>query len=269
MKKDRKASKDRKITTEGLRKLNLVAALLSAAQGVVILLLADSSRGLQAVTANFLGTDKLSSKGSEAVLVPATRHLFDINIAYIVAAFLFIAAAAHLLVATRYRKKYENDLKESTNQIRWIEYSLCGSVMMIAIALLGGIFDLSALILIATLTVVMSLSGLIMEANTKGIKKPNWATFKIGLLSAFVLWLVFAIYLWAAEMYGSGVPNFVYWIYGTMFVLFGCFVLNMYMQSKKRSKWASYLHAERAYIVLSVVTKAALAWQVFFGALKP
>jgi len=34
-------------------------------------------------------------------------------------------------------------------------------------------------------------------------------------------------------------------------------------------KWAEYLRGERAYIVLSLVAKSALAWQVFAGTLVP
>lgn len=268
MKKKAKASKARKITTDGLRKFNLAAALLMAVQAVVILAIADPNKGLQAVSTNFLGLDKLASTANNEVFVPATRHLFDINIAYIVAAFFFFSAVAHLVVATRQRKYYETGLKEGVNRLRWIEYSLSASTMMIAVALLGGIYDISSLILIFTLTVILSLSGLLMELRYKGLQIPGWVTTKIGLLAGLVPWVVFAVYLWASQVYGSGVPNFVYWIYGSMLVLFSCFALNMYFQFKKKGNWGNYLFVERNYIILGLVTKAVLAWQIFAGALR-
>jgi len=34
-------------------------------------------------------------------------------------------------------------------------------------------------------------------------------------------------------------------------------------------KWKDYLYGERMYIILSLVAKTALAWQVFVGTLRP
>ena len=38
---------------------------------------------------------------------------------------------------------------------------------------------------------------------------------------------------------------------------------------KKKGKWADYLYGERMYIILSLVAKSLLAWQVFAGTLRP
>jgi len=43
----------------------------------------------------------------------------------------------------------------------------------------------------------------------------------------------------------------------------------MVLQYKKVGKWADYLYGERAYILLSLSAKTALAWQVFGGTLRP
>jgi len=34
-------------------------------------------------------------------------------------------------------------------------------------------------------------------------------------------------------------------------------------------KWQDYLYGERVYIILSLVAKSLLAWQVFAGTLRP
>ena len=52
-------------------------------------------------------------------------------------------------------------------------------------------------------------------------------------------------------------------------IFFNIFALNMFLQYKKVGKWKDYLHGERAYIILSLVAKSALAWQVFVGTLRP
>jgi hypothetical protein len=61
----------------------------------------------------------------------------------------------------------------------------------------------------------------------------------------------------------------VYVILPTLFVFFFSFALNMVFQYKKVGKWRDYLYGERVYILLSLIAKSALAWQVFAGTLRP
>jgi hypothetical protein len=64
-------------------------------------------------------------------------------------------------------------------------------------------------------------------------------------------------------------PAFVYAIIVSIFVFFNIFALNMFLQYKKAGPWRDYLFGERMYIVLSLVAKTALAWQIFAGTLAP
>jgi hypothetical protein len=43
----------------------------------------------------------------------------------------------------------------------------------------------------------------------------------------------------------------------------------MFLQYKKIGPWKNYLYGERAYVLLSLIAKSALAWQVFAGTLRP
>ena len=65
----------------------------------------------------------------------------------------------------------------------------------------------------------------------------------------------------------SATPGFVYGIVISLFVLFNSFALVQWKQYKAQGKWANYLYGERMYIVLSLIAKSALAWQIFSGAL--
>lgn len=247
---------------------NWVLAGLHAAQGVAVILLANSS--LFTVTTSYLTTDKLASSEGAPVLVEAQRTLFDVNLAYIVAAFFFMSAIAHLIIATVYRKRYEAGLKNGINRARWYEYGISASTMMIAIAMLSGVSDLSTLIMIFGATLVMNLLGLVMELVNKEKTKVDWSSYIVGCIAGVLPWIVVGIYLIGAGMYGEGnIPTFVYYIYGSIFVFFSSFALNMYFQYKKIGRWQDYLYGERAYMILSLVAKSALAWQVFAGALRP
>jgi hypothetical protein len=257
------------ITYESLNTWNRSLAVLHGAQGVLLLLLASSATF--PVTANYLTQDSLASQAAgHPVLAAATRHLFDVNLAYLVVAFFFMSAIAHGLIATVYRKRYETDLSQGMNKARWIEYGISASTMIVAIALLTGVYDLGSLTMIFSLVLIMNLSGLMMEIHNQTTKKTNWLSYGIGCIAGIIPWLVIAGYLASAHAYGSGkIPTFVYWIYGSMFILFASFAVNMYLQYKKTGKWADYLYGERVYMILSLVAKSLLAWQVFFGALRP
>lgn len=255
------------ITYADLRRYNLIAAFLHAVQGVLVLVFSKPGNS-QPITTSFLTKDQLASQAAgHPVTVAASHHLFDLNLAYIVAAFFFITAAAHLIIATWKRRVYEYDLKRGVNRARWIEYAFTLSIMMAGVALLSGVFDLASLLMIVALMAVMSLLGMNMELRNQGLKQVDWASYSLGVAAGIVPWIVLLIYELSAHNYGNGIPGFVYWIYASMLVLFATIALNFYLQFKRLGKWSTYLYGERAYIIISFVAKAALAWQVFAGTL--
>lgn len=245
-----------------LNKFNLKMAGLHTLQGLAIILL---SRSFNLP----VSTDYLRFNESTRQLEPATQYLFDISLPVLIAMFFFLSAAAHLIIATIYRKKYESNLRKGINKARWIEYSLSASIMMVAIALLSGIYALSILIAIFALVAVMNLCGLVMEVHNQTTARTNWLSFFIGCLAGIVPWIIIGLYFWASASNGSAPPAFVYWIYVSIFAFFNCFAINMILQYKKIGKWQDYLYGERAYIILSLVAKSALAWQIFAGTLRP
>lgn len=254
--------------TENLHRWNVRLAVLHALQGVAILVLSVTKT--VPVMASYLTLDPVATQTSgKAVLSPAMHHVWDVNLAWLVAIFFFISAAAHTVMATVYRKRYEAELKKGINRVRWIEYGVSASVMMVAIGLLSGVYDLASLLMLFGLTLVMNLLGLAMEVYNQGKREPNWLAYGIGCIAGVVPWIVVTLYLVAANVYGSGVPDFVWGIYASLFLLYTSFAANMFFQYKKKGKWASYLYGERTYMVLSLVAKTALAWQVFAGTLRP
>lgn len=254
-----------------LFKWNVVMALFHAVQAVLVLVLAKSDAGIQTITTNYLTTDTLASTAEKPVLVAATRSLFDVNLAWLVAGFFALSAIAHASIATWYRKRYEADLQKGINKARWIEYSLSASTMMVAIALLAGVFDLGSLVMMFALTAVMNLCGLVMELVNQGRAKVDWSSYIVGCIAGIAPWIVYAFYIVGSGQYGEGggPPTFVYFILVSIFLFFNSFAINMLLQYRKKGKWADYIYGERVYMILSLVAKAALAWQVFAGTLRP
>lgn len=257
------------VKLNNLRKFNLIMAALHAAQALAVYLLSDPNHGVWGVTASYLTLGPKSTT-DKPVLVSSSHHVFDINLAYLVVAFFLMSAAAHLIVATIYRRRYESNLKQGINKARWIEYAFSASTMMVAIALLSGLYDLGSLLMVFGLTAIMNLMGLAMEVYNQGRDKPSWLAYNVGVMAGMLPWVVIAVLFWAGNKYGTGhPPTFVYYIYVSIFLFFNCFAVNMVLQYRRIGKWRDYLYGERAYIILSLLAKSALAWQVFAGTLRP
>lgn len=252
----------KKITMPKLQKLNLVMAGLHAIQGVLVLVLSRSFD--LPISGSYLAFNERSQQ-----LEPATTTLFSLSLPMLIAAFFFMSALAHTIIATVYRRRYEQGLKQGINKARWVEYAVSASTMMVAISLLVGIYDAASLAMVFTLTAIMNLMGLVMEIHNQTTKKTSWLSYNIGCLAGIVPWVAIVLYLWLGAANGSSAPTFVYWIFVSIFVFFNCFAINMLLQYKKIGPWRDYLYGERAYIILSLVAKSLLAWQVFGGTLRP
>jgi len=249
-----------------LRRFNLIMAGLHFIQGSAMLFL--SSNFSLPVKASFLRFDVQSMS-----LVPNPETLFSLRIGPAVAAFLFLSALAHLLVSTVFNRWYNENLARGINYARWIEYFFSSSIMIVIIAMLVGIYDIGSLLLIFFLNGTMILFGWMMELHNNALRqttgKTNWTSFYFGCLAGIVTWVVIAIYLFGAGGGENKAPSFVYWIYFSIFLFFNSFAINQVLQYKKVGKWSDYLYGERVYIILSLVAKSLLAWQVFAGTLRP
>lgn len=245
-----------------LRRFNIAMAVLHSVQGVIMLSLSSDLK--VPVTASFLKFDVLTKQ-----LFPKMETLFSIKLAPLVALFLFLSALAHFLVSLpRINDWYNANLAKGINYARWIEYAFSSSAMILIIALLVGISDIATLIAFFFLNASMILFGWMMELHNQSTKKVNWTSFIFGCIAGIGPWIGIAIYL-AAPGSADKAPNFVYWIFFSIFIFFNIFAINQVLQYKKTGKWADYLYGERAYIILSLVAKSLLAWQVFAGTLRP
>lgn len=239
-----------------LRRFNLIVGLIHLAQAGVMLALSNDFT--LPITRGFLtgppGTD------------PAQEPWFDVRLGPAVAAFLFLAAADHLLMAAPgVNDRYNRMLAQTRNDFRWIEYSVSASLMIVLIAMISGVSDVAALIAIAGVNASMIFFGLVQERFTKPGPNVNWMPFIYGCVAGAVPWAIIALQIASAESRATdgGVPGFVYGIIVSLFLAFNSFAVNMVLQYKQVGRWRSYLFGEKAYVVLSLLAKTLLAWQVF------
>jgi len=232
-------------------------------QGVFMIVVSNATT--YPIFTNFLTFD-LANRS----LVPDPKLLYEVPFGIAVAIFLLLSAVAHFSLATFGYKWYVKSLEKGLNPVRFYEYALSSSLMIVLIGMLVGIWDLGSIILLFGLNAMMNLFGIVMEYHNQTTKKTNWTAFVFGSIAGIIPWIVILVYfLSAINSSGAKPPAFVYAIIPTIFVFFNIFAVNMVLQYKKVGKWAEYIFGEKVYIVLSLVAKTLLAWMIFSGTLAP
>jgi Heliorhodopsin len=247
-------------TMRRLRMANVAAGVAHLAQMVLILVLATDFT--LPVTASYLQGPPGSAMSDPVVL-------WDVRIAGGIAVFFGLSALFHFVVASPwFFPRYAAGLLAQRNIFRWVEYSLSSSVMIVLIAQILGVTDVTALVALFGVNASMILFGWLQERyETPGA---GMLPFVFGCIAGIVPWVAFLILILEPNAPGGNeIPGFVYGILVSLFVLFNCFAIVQLLQYRRVGKWADYLRGEWAYIVLSLVAKSALAWQIFGGTLIP
>ncbi len=248
---------------KGLRRFNLIMGFLHLIQGVFMILVSND-------TTYPIFTNYLSFDTATRTLKPGTELFYNVPFGPAVAGFLLISAVAHLYLSTIGYGRYVENLKKGMNPIRFYEYALSSSLMIVLIGMLIGLWDLGAIILIFALNATMNLFGIMMELHNQHTKKTDWTAFIYGCIAGIVPWVVIMLYFVGAVNSGDAKPPaFVYAIVPTLFVFFNIFAINMVLQYKKVGPWKDYLYGERVYIILSLTAKSVLCWLIWTGTLAP
>jgi hypothetical protein len=240
---------------KNLRTWNLGLTVLHTAQAVLLFVLAGSFS--ISITSTF-------PTGPPGTRLENPEKLFGLPIGPAVTLFLLMAALDHFVTATVARSTYEADLARGINRFRWVEYSFSATLMVVILASYSGITDITAVVAIIGANVAMILFGWLQETSnppdrTVTTMKPFW----FGTIAGLAPWVA----LWINVIGADTVPGFVFVLVVVEQVLFFTFGLNQWLQYKRVGRWADYLYGEKTYLVLSLVAKSFLAWQVYGGSL--
>jgi hypothetical protein len=249
----------KEINASSIRRYNLIAGLFHLAQMIVVLALANDFS--LPIVARYM-----SGPPGSTFAEPIT--LLNTPVGLAVAIFLGLSAFFHFLVASpKFFPRYSAGLTAQRNYFRWVEYSISSSVMIVLIAQICGIADVSAIIAIFGVNASMILFGWLQEKYEQP-GNGGWLPFIFGCIAGIVPWLGLVFYVLAFGGPGNTkAPAFVYGIVISLFVLFNTFAVVQYLQYKKVGKWSDYIRGEKTYITLSLVAKSALAWQIFASTL--
>ncbi len=247
---------------ERLRWYNLALGFIHLAQALLIIVLSNDFS--LPIVGSYIA-------GPSGTVPGAPEVIWDLPVGYAVAFFLLLASADHFLMAApRIWPWYRDNLARNINYARWLEYSVSASVMMVLIAIVTGVQDIGAVLGIFAANTAMILFGLVMEMRNheRPERDYDWVPYICGCIVGIVPWIIVTVQVVGSERQpGSEVPTFVYGIIVSLFVLFNSFALNMALQYAKVGRWKSYLFGEKGYLILSLVAKTLLAWQIFANTL--
>jgi len=122
-----------------LRTFNVIAGLFLLIQAIAIVFLSNSFKLP-------INTYYLDFNATTQLLLPVENTIYQLQVGLLVALFLLISTIDHLLVASFANRWYVKNLKKHVNYARWYDYALSSSVMIVAIAMLSGVYDIAALI---------------------------------------------------------------------------------------------------------------------------
>ena len=143
------------VNMAGLRRINLIAGFLHLAQMIVVLALSNDFA---------LPVNATYMSGPPGTTFAPPVLLFSTPVGLTVAVFLGLSALAHFIVASpQFFGRYSAGLAAQRIYFRWVEYSISSSVMIVLIAQVTGVADITALISIFGVNAAMILFGWLQE----------------------------------------------------------------------------------------------------------
>jgi Heliorhodopsin len=204
------------------------------------------------------------------VVIPITHQVgsreavpfVDVSIGAVMAVYFALAALNHGLSATVLHRFYEADLRAGRNRIRWVEFAVSAPLLMLLIALCTGVTDVTALVLVCAATLLMIMCGWMQEVlNPPGRRTTTMVPFWAGVTASLAPWSIVAGQLAGA----TDTREFALTIFLSLFILWGSFGVNQWLQYRRIGPWADYLYGEQTFLFLSLVARSAIAWQIVAG----
>jgi hypothetical protein len=175
---------------------------------------------------------------------------------------------------------YSNVIALGINPLRWIEYSITASLMIVAISSLSGVSNVFLLVFqaIPLNVALMWIGGNYFEQENIGYswpiagkgfkqrKRVRWRFFLWGCLFFLVQWVLVFAYFFTAITTADGTPAYVYVIVFGLFFNFNLFALNPLLHYMRAFGWISdFVNYELVFLILSFISKFVLDWTLIIG----
>jgi hypothetical protein len=179
--------------------------------------------------------------------------------------FVFITALFHAFYAFS-GKYYTSMINRGNNWVRWVEYAITATLMLVILALLTGVKEMHTIVMFIVGAIAIMLLGdaiekaLIASGKMSGMS----ATLSAWIILVGIFVVLIRTYILAAEDSDS-IPWFVPYILFITLAFYASFGGVQLAHQIGLYKKGGYKSVEKTYITLSFISKAALALLVTGG----
>jgi len=249
--------------------LNKWLAVLFGVQALTIVLF--SANVMFPVVTQFIGVDTFATAtaAGKTVYAVASHRLFSVSLAQLLGMALAISAAFHALMYYM-PQVYQENVKSRQNPLRWLENAFSASLLPLAIGLVVGVRDITALAMMFTLGFLVHVLGWQLEqARAQGDETAVRRSFILMIIAGAVVWVGLGLYLLNAMLFGDGLPVFLIssYLVTVAGVLWYGWIIRGYVQ--RQGRWQDYAVVNRSCVLLGFAIKTLLVWQLFAGILRP
>ena len=204
-----------------------------------------------------------------------------VDLALLISTFFFITAIFHLSYFIGRNSWYAKFLEDGWNPVRWIEYAITATIMVVILSLTATLQDMSTFIMVIVATsMIMLLGAGIERAMIKDDKFQAGLLLKVGWILQIAVFVVIGIAFvttiqavnkkLTAEQAKETIPSWVYVILIGELIFFSCFGIVSAVQFVRKfgRKKTDFVKYERVYHLLSLLAKLTLGWVFFVGATK-
>jgi hypothetical protein len=191
-----------------------------------------------------------------------------LNVGPLVGTISFFSAIHHIsvIILIWTNKFYQNWLEKGTGYLRWFEYSITTGIMIVFVGITMGMNNYSSLVFLFGLNASIHLFSLAHEKinslNRETAYKMDWSFFVLSILSTLILWVVLVLNLVEKILLDSSTTIWVYSIFGTSLIFYILFPINLFMGTLRLGPWKLAGFDENVYVVLSLVSKIIISWQM-------
>lgn len=242
---------------------NLKMGLVHLVQGIALLILALTVPLFRDFRPEIVG--RFFGPVGGGLYAPIEEPMFELPVAILAASFILLSALFHFLISVPFKKQYVANVEKGINPLRWYEYALSSSIMIVLLSIMFGVTTIEGLLSVFGINAVMNLLGLLMEKmNPPSRTKTDWTAHWIGWIAGLIPWVIIVIYMLNIGDL-SVLPWFVLPGLSFYFLVFNLFAFNQILQYARVGKWKDYVYGEKSYVWLSLFGKSILAWLVFIG----
>ena len=238
-----------------MRLLHPALALFYLAQaGVLLFLSASYSVG---VTGTYLAKDTLQSMvHDKTVFAPASEHLFDISLRWLVVVLLLVMALTHIVLTVLSRRQ-GNERTDGARRLHWAGIGVSGAFVAVLLALTIGLRDITLLVSLIGLTSLVSVAGFLLETRQQ---MPRRALYTLAGIAALTPWIVLAVGIIMGAEQGS-LSAWLQWL----FVVPACWALLLYAGVYQLYAGRRPLKLEATIFISLVIfgMYSCLAWQTY------